>query len=336
MDKTAELIKNYALQLGIDEIGFATYPFSWQKDKYEQYLRLGYSCGFENQNMEMRYAVNAKTMIAIAIAYPPYQAKTTQYEARFCAASVGQDYHVVLQEKLQQLGNYLLELFPDSHYELAVDTGNWSDREIAVQCGLGWIGKNSNLITAKHGSFVYLGEILWDVPLDIKPKIMADKCGTCSLCVRACPAQAIDEERRMVDTTRCLAYKTLDKKYPDEETIRRIAKNGYIYGCDVCQLVCPHNQGLANDKHHAWQIKRELAACDVRELLEMSNREFKEKYGTISGSWRGKGVLARNGIWLLGARKLPEMREMWQKIAQGDNENLRLAARWALAQYDEE
>lgn len=336
MDKTAELIKEYAAQIGIDKIGFATYPFNWQKDKYEQYLRLGYSCGFENQDVDRRYDVQAQTMIAIAIAYPPYQAVTTKYEARFCAASVGEDYHTILQEKLQQLGNYLLELFPDSHYELAVDTGDWSDREIAVQCNLGWIGKNSNLITAEYGSFVYLGEILWDVPLDIKQEVAQDKCGDCKRCVLACPAQAIDDMRRMVDTTRCLAYKTLDKKYPNEETIRQIAKNGYIYGCDVCQLVCPHNQGLVNDRHSAWQTNRELAACDVRELLKMSNREFKEKYSTISGSWRGKGVLVRNGIWILGKRKLPEMREIWQKTAQSDNESLSLAAKWALAQYDEE
>ena len=175
-----------------------------------------------------------------------------------------------------------------------------------------------------------------DVPLEAPLKLVEDHCLNCDLCVRACPMLAIDDKRRMVDTRRCLAYKTLDKNYPTEETIAKIAANGYIYGCDVCQLACPYNQWLDNDKHIFWQENRDLAACDVWELLKMSNKEFKQKYGSISGSWRGKNVLIRNGIWILGARRLPELRELWQEIAAGDNENLRLAAKWALAQYDEE
>ena len=336
-----EQIAAYAAQIGIDKIGFAQATQTWQKDKYEEYLRLGYSCGFENQDIVKRYALStddftAATIIAVAIAFPPYQAPVNEYEARFCAASVGIDYHAVMNEKLNDLGEFLLKLVPGSQYKIAADTGNWSDREIAVLCGLGWIGKNSNLVTKDYGSFVYLGEIIWDVPLEAPLKLVEDHCLNCDLCVRACPMLAIDDKRRMVDTRRCLAYKTLDKNYPTEETIAKIAANGYIYGCDVCQLACPYNQWLDNDKHIFWQENRDLAACDVWELLKMSNKEFKQKYGSISGSWRGKNVLIRNGIWILGARRLPELRELWQEIAAGDNENLRLAARWALAQYDEE
>ena len=341
MDERGLQIAEYAKKIGIDKIGFASAPWPWQKERYEEYLDLNYSCGFEEQDVSKRYNVAAKladaqTLIAVAIAYPPYQAPVNEYEARFCSASVGEDYHTVLTEKLRLLGEFLLKLVPGSHYTTAVDTGDWSDREIAVLCGLGWIGKNSNLVTKEYGSFVYLGEILWDVFLETDEIIMRDHCGNCTACVKACPAEAIDEERRMVDTRRCLAYKTVDKNYPKEDTIAKIAANGYIYGCDVCQLACPYNKLPKDISHPYWQDEGNLAACDVRELLKMSNREFKQKYGRISGSWRGKNVLIRNAIWILGLRRLPEMRNLWEELAQTDNENVRLAALWALEQYDEE
>lgn len=341
MDNKAKLITEYAEKIGIDKIGFASAPWEWQGEKYKEYLDLGYSCGFEEQDLAKRYnpeyiLPNAQTLISIAMAYPAYQAPVNEFEARFCAASVGMDYHTVLTEKLELLGAFLLELVPGSHYKTAVDTGLWSDREIAVMCGLGWIGKNSNLVTEEYGSFVYLGEIIWDVLLETDEITMHDYCGNCTACVRACPAQAIDSERRMVDTRRCLAYKTLDKEYPDEQTISNIAANGYIYGCDVCQLACPYNKRAKEVSREYWQDKDNLAACDIRELLSMSNKEFKRKYEHISGSWRGKNVLLRNGIWILGARRSEEMRTVWQSLIAGDNESLRRAASWALARYEEE
>lgn len=345
--RVAETIKEkviaYSQTIGIDLIGFTSMEALLESGgDYLTYQSLGYSSGFEEQTLEKRVDAclsleNAQTVISVAIAYPNDGVLTKGvYHGHFCRASWGRDYHVVLRERLEKLAAYLGSLVEGLDYQIMVDTGSLSDRGAALCCGLGWIGRNSNLITKGFGSFVYLGELIINLALAPDDHRVEDGCGNCTRCADACPLGAIDSQRRMVDAGRCLAYRTLDKSELSQEVCMAIGEQGYIYGCDICQLVCPYNQGGSHDGQDDFVGTYEEISPNLLHLLEMSNKTFRKTYGHLSGSWRGKGVLQRNALLILGWRNLTNLREMYLAIlADEGKESLKTAAQWALTRLDE-
>ncbi len=336
-----EEIRAYGRSIGLDCIGFANrWTLAAQDDRYEVYRALGYSSGFEEKEQQKRNDPqlslnNCQTVIAAAIAYPHQEREkiAKQDRGRFAYASWGRDYHRVMSEKLCLLGEFCRHLWSDCHYQVMVDTGSLSDRGAAFCAGLGWIGRNSNLINQELGSFIYLGELLLDVTLDDDDKI-ADGCGDCRLCVEACPLGAIDSERRMVDARKCLAYSTLNKAILSEEVMTAIGQSGTIYGCDICQSVCPYNQQSRQYPEELWGDV-EMRNPYLPFLLSLSNKEFQKYYGHLSGAWRGATVIKRNSVLVLGAQKNEHNRAMLTKILTNEgSESLKTAGRWALAQFD--
>lgn len=328
----------YAQSIGVDKIGFTSAsPFMELKNHLRRQQELGYQSGFEESDIEKRtepqlLLENAASIVAIAIAYPSKmknapQGKKGARRGIFCRASWGIDYHTVLREKLALLEAFLQEKVPDCKIRSMVDTGELSDRAVAERAGIGWSGKNCAVITPEFGSYVYLGEMITDLPFE-SDEPMEDQCGECRLCLDVCPTGALVQGGQL-NSQKCVAFLTQTKGFLPDEYRAKIGNR--IYGCDTCQTVCPKNKGKRNWLHEAFEPDPEVAKPLLEPLLTISNRDFKETYGHISGSWRGKKPIQRNAIIALAHFKevsaLPTLIEVFQK---DERPVIRGTAAWAI------
>ena len=336
MNIKEEIIK-LSKEIGISKIGFTTAD---DFDYLEKSLRLaveeGRNSGFEHKNIEERIKpklslASAKTIISIAVAYPhklKQQPQKTAYKrGKFTPNSWGLDYHYVLQDKLDRLAKGIEELTADFEYKGMVDTGALVDTAVARRAGIGFIGKNGLVISKEFGSYMFLGELITN--LDIEPDQPVDYgCGDCNRCVTACPTSCLIGDGTM-NAKRCLSFQTQDKGIMDLEFRKKIKT--VIYGCDICQICCPYNKGLDNPL--ATEIDPELAHPELLPFLELSNGQFKEKFGHIAGSWRGKNILQRNAIIALAnANDRSAIPKLLEIIDKGQNPIHVATAIWALGQ----
>ena len=332
-----EEIINLAKEIGISKIGFTTAD---DFDYLEKSLRLaveeGRNSGFEHKNIEERIKpklslASAKTIISIAVAYPhklKQQPQKTAYKrGKFTPNSWGLDYHYVLQDKLDRLAKGIEELTADFEYKGMVDTGALVDTAVAQRAGIGFIGKNGLVISKEFGSYMFLGELITN--LDIEPDQPVDYgCGDCNRCVTACPTSCLIGDGSM-NAKRCLSFQTQDKGVMDLEFRKKIKT--VIYGCDICQICCPYNKGLDNPL--ATEIDPDLSHPELLPFLELSNGQFKEKFGHVAGSWRGKNILQRNAIIALAnATDRSAIPKMLEIIDKGQNPIHVATAIWALSQ----
>ncbi len=333
-----EEIISYSKEIGIDKIGFASASmFDELKNRLLAQQELGYASGFEEPDIEKRVdptlvVPKARSIISIALAYPSKlkdAPKSTKEDRRgiFCRASWGQDYHTVLRDRLQKLEAFIKEKVPAAILQSMVDTGELSDRAVAERAGIGWSGKNCAIITPEFGSYVYLGEMITDIPFP-PDKPIEDGCGTCNKCVDACPTGALITGGQL-NSQRCIAFLTQTKGFLAEEFRSKLGNR--LYGCDTCQTVCPENKGKDFHFHPEMEPDPELAKPKLKPLLTMSNREFKEKFGHVSGSWRGKKPIQRNAIIALAHFKdqtaVPDLIEL---IKNDVRPVIRGTAAWAL------
>ncbi|MGG5831887.1 tRNA epoxyqueuosine(34) reductase QueG [Bacillus pumilus] len=300
-----ELIQ-YAKEIGVDKIRFASADtFDSLKDRLILHESLGYLSGFEEPDIEKRtnpslLLPKAKSIVAIALAYPSKMkdAPRSKKDARrgiFCRASWGTDYHVVLKKKLDMLEEFLRSKHADIRTKSMVDTGELSDRAVAERAGIGFSAKNCMIITPEFGSYVYLAEMITNVPFEPDEKI-EDQCGTCNKCVDSCPTGALVNPGQL-NSQRCISFLTQTKGFLPDEFRSKIGNR--LYGCDTCQIVCPINKGKDFHLHPEMEPDPEIAKPLLKPLLTINNREFKEKYGHVSGSWRGKKPIQRNAILAL-------------------------------------
>jgi epoxyqueuosine reductase len=230
------------------------------------------------------------------------------------------------------LEQFIKSIVPWAETLIMVDTGSLSDRAVAFRAGLGWLGKNGSLITEEYGSFVYLGELLTNLPLE-PDQTVPNQCGQCTNCLKACPMDAINMNST-INCQRCLAYQTLTKGYLSCELKNKIAEQKYIYGCDVCQLVCPFNRGKVNDWHPEFSPEFELVSPALEDLIRISNKDFAKKYGHMSGSWRGKKNLQRNAVLILGkAGNLKDVPLLKEVLKDDIRPEMRAAAAWSLGHF---
>ncbi|TPF14214.1 tRNA epoxyqueuosine(34) reductase QueG [Priestia megaterium] len=333
-----EEIISYSKEIGIDKIGFASASmFDELKNRLLAQKELGYASGFEEPDIEKRVdptlvVPKARSIISIALAYPSKlkgAPKSTKEDRRgiFCRASWGQDYHTVLRDRLQKLETFIKEKVPAAILQSMVDTGELSDRAVAERAGIGWSGKNCAIITPEFGSYVYLGEMITDIPFP-PDKPIEDGCGTCNKCVDVCPTGALVTGGQL-NSQRCIAFLTQTKGFLAEEFRSKLGNR--LYGCDTCQTVCPENKGKDFHFHPEMEPDPELAKPKLKPLLTMSNREFKEKFGHVSGSWRGKKPIQRNAIIALAHFKdqtaVPDLIEL---IKNDVRPVIRGTAAWAL------
>ncbi|MFT9598249.1 tRNA epoxyqueuosine(34) reductase QueG [Mesobacillus sp.] len=328
----------YCKTIGIDKIGFAA-PSAFEEMKVRLYRQqeLQYQSGFEEKDIEKRTEPGLifdrpKSIISIALAYPSKMktrvvSKKGERRGIFCRASWGTDYHVVLRDRLKKLEEYIALKVPEARFKSMVDTGELVDRAVAERAGIGWSGKNCSIITPEFGSYVYLGEMITNIPFEPDTP-MEDRCGSCNKCVDVCPTGALIQGGQL-DAQKCIAFVTQTKGFLADEFREKLGNR--IYGCDTCQTVCPENKGKDFHFHEEMEPDPEIAKPLLKPLLTMSNRDFKEKFGHVSGSWRGKKPIQRNAIIALAHYKddtaIPEL----IKVMQDDPRPvLRGTAAWAL------
>ncbi|MFC0523308.1 tRNA epoxyqueuosine(34) reductase QueG [Pontibacillus salicampi] len=328
----------FSKEIGIDKIGVASPDvFTELKERLRAQQELGYQSGFEKGSLDERTTPNmhvpeAKSIISIAIAYPSKmkdapRSKRGERRGLFCRASWGQDYHDVLNDKLNRLAEFLEEKYPGFRWRSMVDTGELSDRAVAERAGIGFTGKNTNLITKEFGSYVYLGEIITNIPFAPDDPV-DDSCGDCNICVDACPTGALVQGNQL-HAGKCIAFLTQTKGFLPDEYRDKIGNR--IYGCDTCQTVCPKNKKKDFHLHPELEPDPELVKPELKPLLSISNREFKEKYGKMAGSWRGKKPIQRNAIIALAHYKDDTaVEELIRVMKEDPRPVIRGTAAWAL------
>ena len=221
---------------------------------------------------------SAKSIIVFLVSYK------SQEVGNISSYAYGKDYHLVLEE----IAKKGIELLNQKGYEgyYFADTGDLCDRHLAYLAGLGFFGKNHFLINEKYGSYIFIGYIITDCELP-PDEIKTGECKNCGMCENACPTSALLEG----DFSRCLSFITQKKGGLSDEEKKLIKECKTIWGCDICQRVCPHNKNAkdAKNPHFSEDLITELFIP-----LKISNKEFKDMYGKRAFSWRGKNVILRN------------------------------------------
>lgn len=334
----------YASEIGVDKIGFTTAaPFLELKNRLKRQQDLGYQSGFEESDVEKRTEPallldRAESIISIAVAYPSKmtdapKGKKGERRGMFCRASWGTDYHTVLREKLALLEEFLHERSSEVKTRSMVDTGELADRAVAERAGIGWSAKNCSIITPEFGSYVYLGEMITNLPFE--PDVpMEDQCGECTLCLDACPTGALIQGGQL-NAQRCIAFLTQTKQPIPEEFRKEVGNR--IYGCDTCQTVCPKNKRKYNLDQESFVPEAELVKPLLQPILKLSNRQFKETFGHMSGSWRGKNPIQRNAILALAHFKeeaaIPDLVEL---LETDPRPMIRHTCAWAIGEIGSE
>lgn len=328
----------YAASIGVDKIGFTTAaPFMELKNRLRRQQELNFQSGFEESDVELRteptkLLPQAESIVSIALAYPSRMdnapiGKKGERRGIFCRASWGVDYHVAVRERLTKLEAWLQERVPNVQIRSMVDTGELVDRAVAERAGIGWSAKNCSVITLEFGSYVYLGELITNIPFAPSTPI-EEECGDCRLCIDVCPTGALIEGGQL-DSKRCIAFLTQTKTMLPDEFRTKIGNR--LYGCDTCQTICPKNKRKHNDWHVEFTPDPELAKPLLEPLLHISNKEFKAKFGHVSGSWRGKKPIQRNTILALAHFKeeaaMPALVELLKK---DERPVIRGTAAWAI------
>ena len=331
-------IIQYSKTIGIDKIGFTTAsPFDELKNRLIRQQELHYQSGFEEPDIDKRTNPNllmdgAQSIISIAVAYPSKMtnrvvSKNGERRGIFSRASWGMDYHIVLRERLKKLEAYIKEKVPGALCKSMVDTGELADRAVAERAGIGWSGKNCAIITPEFGSYVYLGEMITNLPFE--PDIpMEDQCGTCNKCIEACPTGALVQGGQ-INAQACISFLTQTKDMIAEEFRNKIGNR--LYGCDSCQTACPVNKGKDFHLHQEVEPEPEIAKPLLKPILKLSNRQFKEKFGHVSGAWRGKNPIQRNAMIALAHFKDESALEDLVDLLNHDpRPMIRATAAWAI------
>lgn len=334
-----EEMRKAAPSLGIDSIGVASAdPFTALKDILVRHRELGRESGFEAKDLDKRTNPSLlhddpKSIIAIAVAYPSKLENQPRSEkgarrGMMSRSSWGEDYHHVLRDRLAKLEEWLRERVPELLAVSMVDTGELVDRAVAERAGIGWSAKNCSIITPEWGSWVYLGEMITNLPLPPDTPI-TEGCGTCTLCIDACPTSALVGPGQL-DATKCVSFLTQTKDMLDEPTMRKIGNR--VYGCDICQIVCPMNKDKNWTHHPELQPDPDVVMPLLTPLLSISNKEFKERFSRSASSWRGKKPIQRNALIALGNYKeVAAVPDIIKVLAEDTRPVLRGTAAWALS-----
>lgn len=269
----SQKIKSKVKELGFLDCGIlpAT-ELTEEKEHYQNWLGAGMhgEMGYMERNREKRLDPrllykNAKTILVVLLNYFPGETQKDPQAPIVSKYAYGTDYHFVIKDKLKKLLQFIQEEITPCNGRPFVDSAPVLERAWARRAGLGWIGKNSNLLSVEHGSFFFIGELILDAELPYdQPKIVSDHCGNCTRCIDACPTNAI-VDNRVIDSRKCISYQTIELRGDLDENLKGRFENR-IFGCDICQDVCPWN--LKAEPHNEPDLKPEP------KLLELTRDEW--------------------------------------------------------------
>jgi epoxyqueuosine reductase len=278
-------IKKYAKSAGADLVGIAPADFDEEIiKKIGNYIAKGrhgemhYLEEFQKRTNPARLLPEVKSVIVIGINYYRKQKAAAKGYGQIARYAYGRDYHKVIKNLLKKIAAFIEKNNPGSKNIICVDSGPIVEKYFAVKAGLGFIGKNTTLITPQYGSFVLLGEIITSLPLK-KDKPVKGTCGTCRRCIEACPTKALVAPYEM-DARKCISYLTIEKKGEIPKQFHKSIGNN-IFGCDICQEVCPYNRVHAKPMNFKGLKDTRIAgdALLLEEVLSIkSNKEFLDRF----------------------------------------------------------
>ncbi len=320
-------------RLGLDAIAIThPEPFTEQLPKLNKLKAEKLYPNFVEQDLDLRINPHAllpstKSIVSVAISYKTEQPKVQPKSGLLSRYAWGKDYHRILPAKLETLAKWMQDQLGISDYLIAVDTKPTLDRAIFLRAGLGWLGKNCCVYLPNYGSWVFLGSILVDkeLPLTNNPSLTSP-CHDCNLCLQACPTQALFEPYQ-INPFICISYLTQMKGFVPLELRSKIGIK--LWGCDNCQQVCPQNKKALVSSNPDFE-PLEATSIPVIPLLNISKREFKQRFEQTALGWRGKGTIQRNAAIVCGNLQLSEAIPELAISLQDPKPVIRGTAAWAL------
>lgn len=302
-------IKAKALELGFDLVGISPVDSFPENQFYKEWLNKGFSgeMSYLERNPEKREDIQnvltgAKSVISCAMNYNtdyPYSIdKTDKTKGWISRYAWGDDYHDTITDKLSVLMSYISAESPEEAVsKLYVDTGPVSERTYGKYAGVGWVGKNTCLINQEIGSWIFLGEIITNIELEYDT-LVPDRCGTCTRCIDACPTDAIIEPY-VLDSRLCISYLTIELKHKIPAELREKIDNN-VYGCDICQDVCPWNKRAHVTDKPEFEPRQELFNPDLSYISSLSVEDFRKQFkGSPIKRTKRRGLL-RNAVIAMG------------------------------------
>lgn len=326
------------------QFGFASLERPISLDVYKTWLEKGYQgdMDFLEAHLpakEEPQALLAQAQSAIVVTHDyfphpePLPSTPSFREARVALYAQGKDYHFWLQERLSQLCEKLKQAFPQEQFLAMSDSRPVLERDLAYRAGLGWVGKNSCLIHPKRGSLFFIGEIYTTLELKTAEALMPDRCGKCRRCIDICPTEALTQDRQM-DARKCISYLTIETKELPPEDLR--SKMGdWLFGCDLCQTVCPWNEKafgpVMKEKTHPPERNLQLLTEELRFILNSSNKALNKAFKESPLARAGGRGLRRTAIIIAANRRLtqllPEIKDTGQR-----HPRLESLCHWAIEQ----
>lgn len=333
--ETDDLIE-HARNLGFDLAGVCR-PENDGLERFQQWLAAGYAGEMDYlPNRLEAYAhpdsilEGVKSLLMLSFNYaPPTTNAVASGQGRVSRYATGErDYHDVIHKRLKQLARYCKEQWPDCHVRGVIDTAPLLERDFAVAAGIGWQGKNTLLLNKQRGSNFFLAALLIDVELAYSPPHTTQHCGTCRACLDACPTDAFPEPF-VLDATRCISYLTIELRGPIPEELRP-GMQDWVFGCDICQDVCPWNRHASDEFDAAFIPQSDLAPLNLPELFDLDDEQFRQRLRRTP-LWRtGRRGLLRNAAIALGNRPADGHVTALCKGLNDKEPLVRGAAAWAL------
>jgi len=334
----AEVLKGWALEEGFDRAGVARLERASTGQAYLSWLERGdhADMAYLTRRVELRLdprqmlEEGAKTALCVALQYHPLTGEEAAegdlwpWVARYAR---GLDYHDLLRRRLQNLAERITEGFPGSQCRPYVDTGPVLERELGARAGLGAVGKNTNLLDGETGSWFFLGELFLD--LDLEPDTpVADLCGSCVACLEACPTGALPEPYRL-DSNRCISYWTIEHRGVIPAEVRPTL-GSWVFGCDICQEVCPVNTEPEARDHPELRLTGDRSDLDLAGLLTLGRESYVERFRGSPMKRAKQEGLQRNAAVAMGNLRDPGyVPALAAALGSGSNLVRRHAA-WAL------
>lgn len=303
----AHLVKDKARQLGFDEVGITDLATTPHAEALTKWLNAGmagtmrYMHRQESRRQEpARILEGATRAIVVSRNYYTDDPPPHAGEGRVAKYARGRDYHQAMAGPLNGLASYVRELgSPSAVTRAYVDAGPVPERELAQRAGLGWIGKNTMLLNPRRGSYFFLASVLTSVDLATDPPFAADRCGSCRRCLDACPTGAFPEER-VLDSRRCISYLTIEHRGDIDPSLQPLMDD-WLFGCDICQEVCPWNVSFAAEASDpALKMDPSLGSQPLEPITAATDGELADRYGWTAMERTGPAGLRRNAAIALG------------------------------------
>jgi epoxyqueuosine reductase len=334
-------LKQHARELGFELVGIAPATPADGFDRLRAWLDQGYAgeMAYMQRHAAARCHPSAiladvQSVVMVGLNYLPltaHQSRLTNHvpgRGKVARYAKGEDYHDVLRRRLNQLLAWLQNAVSNCHGRAVVDTAPLLERDFARRAGLGWIGKNTMLLNKELGSYFFLGALLVDIELVPDPPHETMHCGTCTACLDSCPTQAFIEPG-LLDARRCISYLTIELKGTIPPELRP-PMGDWVFGCDVCQEVCPWNRKAPPASEPGFQPRADLESIDLVELLGLSEDEFRRRFrGTALTRSKRRGLL-RNAALALGNQGDPSALPALERALHDHEPLVREAAQWAI------